>query len=39
MSNTAWMMQIGRNLTDPDGVLAGKRFIIMGRVEGWRGAP
>jgi transposase InsO family protein len=31
--NTAWMMQIGRNLTDPDGVLSGKRFIIMDRDE------
>lgn len=29
--NTAWMMQMGRNLTAPDGVLAGKRFIIMDR--------
>jgi len=29
--NSAWMMQIGRNLTAPDGVLAGKRFIIMDR--------
>jgi len=29
--NTAWMMQIGPNLTAPDGVLAGKRFIIMDR--------
>jgi len=28
---TAWMMQMGRNLTAPDGVLAGKRFIIMDR--------
>ena len=25
--NTAWMMRMGRNLTAPDGVLAGKRFI------------
>ena len=30
--NTRWMMQIGRNLTDPlDGVLGGKRFLIMDR--------
>ena len=29
--NTTWMMQMGRNLTAPDGVLAGKRFIIMDR--------
>ena len=29
--NTAWMAQMGRNLTAPDGVLAGKRFIIMDR--------
>jgi hypothetical protein len=29
--NTAWMMQIGRNLTEPGGVLAGKRFLIMDR--------
>lgn len=30
--NTAWMMQIGRNLTDPfDGFLQGKRFVVMDR--------
>jgi transposase InsO family protein len=30
--DTAWMMQIGRNLTDPfDGPLVGKRFLIMDR--------
>jgi putative transposase len=30
--NEAWMMQIGRNLTDPDdGFLANKRFLIMDR--------
>jgi transposase InsO family protein len=30
--NEAWMMQIGRNLTDPDdGFLAHKRFLIMDR--------
>jgi putative transposase len=29
--NTALMMQIGRYLTAPDGVLAGKRFIVMDR--------
>jgi hypothetical protein len=36
----AWMMQIGRNLTDPiDGALADKRFLILGRVGNWRGDP
>ena len=30
--DTAWMMQIGRNLTDPvDGFLRDKRFVIMDR--------
>jgi transposase InsO family protein len=30
--NTAWMMQIARNLTDPfDGFVQGKRFIIVDR--------
>jgi transposase InsO family protein len=30
--NEAWMMQIGRNLTDPiDGSLAEKRFLILDR--------
>jgi transposase InsO family protein len=30
--DTAWMMQIGRNLTDPfDGPFVGKRFLIMDR--------
>lgn len=30
--NTAWMMQVGRNLTDPfDGFLRNKRFVIMDR--------
>ena len=30
--NEAWMMQIGRNLTEPDdGFLADKRFLIMDR--------
>jgi transposase InsO family protein len=30
--NEAWMMQIGRNFTDPeDGFLADKRFLIMDR--------
>ncbi len=30
--NEAWMMQIGRNLTDPiDGFLANKRFVILDR--------
>jgi hypothetical protein len=30
--NEAWMMQIGRNLTDPlDGFLAKKRFLILDR--------
>jgi transposase InsO family protein len=30
--NTAWMMQIARNLTDPfDGFVEGKRFIIVDR--------
>jgi transposase InsO family protein len=30
--NEAWMMQIGRNLTDPvDGFLAAKEFIILDR--------
>jgi len=30
--NEAWIMQIGRNLTDPfDGFLCGKRFLIMDR--------
>jgi transposase InsO family protein len=30
--NEAWMIQIGRNLTDPfDGFLCGKRFLIMDR--------
>ena len=30
--NEAWMMQIGRNLTDPvDGFLADKEFIILDR--------
>ena len=30
--NEAWMMQIGRNLTDPhDGLLARKRFLIIDR--------
>ena len=27
-----WMLQVGRNLTDPiDGFLAGKRFVILDR--------
>ena len=30
--NSAFMMQVGRNLTDPiDGFLLGKRFLIMDR--------
>ena len=30
--NEAWMMQIGRNLTDPvDGFLVDKRFVILDR--------
>jgi len=30
--NTAWMMQIARNLTDPfDGFVQGKRFIVIDR--------
>jgi len=30
--NDAWMMQVGRNLTDPfDGFLADKRFLILDR--------
>jgi hypothetical protein len=38
--NEVWMMQIGRNLTDPvDGFLAGKTFVILGRVGNWRGDP
>jgi transposase InsO family protein len=32
--NEAWMMQIGRNLTDPiDGFLADKKFVILSGVE------
>jgi hypothetical protein len=38
--NEAWMMQIGRNLTDPiDGFLTGKEHLILGRVGNWRGDP
>ena len=29
--NEPWMLQVGRNLTEPDGVLTGKRFLIMDR--------
>jgi hypothetical protein len=38
--NEAWVMQIGRNLTDPlDGFLADKKLLIIGRVGNWRGDP
>ena len=38
--NEAWMMQIGRNVTDPlNGFLAEKRLLILGRVGNWRGDP
>lgn len=36
--NTAWMMQIGRNVTDPvAGFLEGKRFLIMDRDQKYTG--
>ncbi len=38
--NEAWMMQIGRNVTDPvEGFLADKKLLILGRVGNWRGDP
>jgi hypothetical protein len=38
--NEAWMMQIGRNLTDPvDGFLATRKLVILGRVGNWCGNP
>jgi hypothetical protein len=38
--NEAWIIQIARNLTDPEeGFLVSKRFLIMGRVGNWRGDP
>jgi hypothetical protein len=31
LPNKLWMSQIGRNLTDADGILRGKRFLIHDR--------